>query len=250
MNGKTTTVKSSGGGAFSAYLSLPPGGSGPGVVMISEIFGVNATIRKYADLFAEQGYVVLAPDVFWHQEPNLDLGYDKPSHEKALALHRAFDYERCVADVGDTIECLRALPQSTGAVFVTGFCMGGTMSYLAAARLKIDAASSYYGTKIHEYLGDASRVRCPVLLHFGKDDHLTPPAAIDAIVKATEANPNVTSIVYEGAGHQFANPDLPEHYVESATRLAHQRTFELFSRVAAAAGHGLAKSTAAQAGRR
>ncbi len=74
MNGKTITVKSSGGGAFSAYLSVPPGGSGPGVVMISEIFGVNASIRIAADLFAQQGFVVLAPDVFWHQEPNLDLG--------------------------------------------------------------------------------------------------------------------------------------------------------------------------------
>jgi carboxymethylenebutenolidase len=140
MNGKTITVKSSSGAAVSAYLSLPPQGSGPGVVMISEIFGVNASVRKNADLFAGHGYVVLAPDVFWHQEPNLDLAYDKPSHEKALALHRAFDYERCVGDVADAVKGLRALSACRGAVFVTGFCLGGTMSYLAAARLKIDGA--------------------------------------------------------------------------------------------------------------
>ncbi|MSP98451.1 MAG: dienelactone hydrolase family protein [Betaproteobacteria bacterium] len=249
MNGKTTTVKASDGGAFGAYLSLPPGGSGPGVVMISEIFGVNATIRKNADRFAGQGYVVLAPDLYRHLEPGLELGYDEPSRQKALALHGRLDYEGCVADMGDAVRYLRGLDQCGGPVFVTGFCLGGTMSYLAAARLKIDAASGYYPTRIQNYLGDASKIHCPLLLHFGREDHLTPPETISSILHATEGNPNVTSVIYE-AGHQFANPDRPDLYIEAAAVLAHQRTFELFNQVAASAGRGSPKPDAARAARR
>ena len=151
------------GNAFDAHLSLPPGNKGPGVVMIPEIFGVNEGIHRAADLFARQGYVVLALDIFWRMERNVELGYDEAGFEKAYALHAAFDYEQGVADMGDAVEHLRAMESYTGKVFVTGYCLGGTMSYLAAARLEVDGAAGNF--KNHLIHDDGKGFECYVERH-------------------------------------------------------------------------------------
>jgi carboxymethylenebutenolidase len=229
MTSRRVRVPSSDGDAFDAYLSVPEDGAGPGVVMIPEIFGVNPGLRQCADLFASQGYTVLAPDIFWRLERNVELDYGKTSYEKAFALHHAFDYEQGVADMDDAIEWLRGQSFCTGKICATGFCLGGTMAYLAAARSNIEAAAGYYGTRIQNFLGDAAKIDRPLLLHFGADDHTTPPEIRDPILAAINGNANITPFIYEGAGHAFANPGRPDTYIDSTTSLAHQRTFELFS---------------------
>lgn len=236
MSGAFVGVPSSDGDAFDAYLALPAAGEGPGVVMIPEIFGVNEGLRRCADLFADHGYAVLAPDIFWRLERNVRLDYGEAAYKKAFALHHAFDYEQGVADMTDAIEWLRGQPFCTGGICVTGFCLGGTMAYLAAARCDIDAAAGYYGTRIQNFLGDAANISRPLLLHFGEQDHTTPPDIRDPILKAVAGNANVTSYVYENAGHAFANPARPETYLAAVADLAHKRTFGLFDRATGLAG--------------
>ena len=233
-------VPSSDGDEFDGYLSLPKGGQGPGIVMIPEIFGVNDGLRQCADIFAEQGFVVLAPDIFWRLERNVRLDYGEASYKKAFALHHAFDYEQGVVDMNDAIEWLRNQSFCSGKICVTGFCLGGTMAYLAAARLNVDAAAAYYGTRIQNFLGDASKIRKPLLLHFGEDDHTTPSEIRGPILAAVDGNSNVTSYVYENAGHAFANPHRSETYLQSVAELAHSRTFELFYRATGVADESFA----------
>jgi len=234
VSGAFVRVPSSDGDAFDAYLALPAAGPGregrPGVVMIPEIFGVNDGLRRCADLFAAHGYAVLAPDIFWRLERNVQLDYGEAAYKKAFALHHAFDYGQGMADMNDAIEWLREQPFCTGRICVTGFCLGGTMAYLAAARCNIDAAAGYYGTRIQNFLGDAANLTRPLLLHFGEKDHTTPPEIRDPILEAVAGNANVTSYIYEAAGHAFANPARPETYLEAVADLAHGRTFELFAR--------------------
>ena len=227
-------VPSHDGGWFSGYLALPPKLPAPGIVMVAEIFGVNPSLRICADDFARRGYAVLAPDMFWRMERDVELGYDKAGYARAYALHKAFDYEAGVDDLTAVIEALRALPECTGKIGVTGFCLGGTFAYLAAARCPmIEAAAGYYGTRIQNFLPDAARISKPLIQHFGAKDHTTPPEILGPILDAVKDNPNVTSYVYEDAGHAFANPGRADTYIESVAKLAHARTFALFDRVLA-----------------
>jgi carboxymethylenebutenolidase len=217
---------------FEGWLSLPPSGRGPGIVMVQEIFGVNRSIRETAELFAARGYVVLAPDVFWRQQPRVELGFDEASVKRAQEFHKAFDYGRGVQDLGDAVKALRARPECAGPVAVLGFCLGGTFAYLAAARLPVDGGIAYYGTRIHQYLDEAAGVRCPLLLHFGSADHNTPPEVVEKVRGALGGKPGVQIHVYEGANHAFAN-HLRTAYHASHAALAHERSFEFLRGLAA-----------------
>jgi len=230
---KRIRVASHDGNWFSAYLALPPRLPAPGIVMVAEIFGVNPPLRMCADDFAGRGYAVLAPDMFWRMERDVELGYDKESYQRAYAFHKAFDYEIGVRDATSAIEALRAMPECTGKVGLTGFCLGGTFAYLAAARCPVEAAAGYYGTRIQNFLADAPKISKPLIQHFGEKDHTTPPEILGPVLDAVRHNPNVTSYVYKDAGHAFANPGRPETYIESVATLAHARTFELFNRTLA-----------------
>lgn len=225
MAGNWIKIAAPGGGSFEGYLSVPAAGSGPGLVMVQEIFGVNPSIRHLADLFAAQGYTVLAPDVFWRLEPRVELAFDEAAMKRAQELHKAFDYEQGVEDIGAAVRALRKQPQCKGPVAVSGYCLGGTFAYLAAARLPVDGAVAYYGTRIHNYLGEADKVRCPLLLHFGELDHAVPPEALAKIRAALEGKPNVRIYAYPGAKHAFANPMRPANYDAASAKLANERTF-------------------------
>jgi carboxymethylenebutenolidase len=224
MAGSWIQIAAPGGDSFEGYLSVPASGSGPGLVMVQEIFGVNPSIRHLADLFAAEGFTVLAPDFFWRIEPRVDLPFDEGGMKRAQELHKAFDYEQGVNDLGAAVEALRKQPQCKGPVAVTGYCLGGTFAYLAAARLPVDGAVAYYGTRIHNYLQDAGKVRCPLLLHFGELDHAVPPEALAKIRAALETNPKVQIHTYAGAKHAFANPMRPANYDAISAALANQRS--------------------------
>lgn len=228
MAGTKIKIPASDGGAFTAYQALPENAPAPGVIMLHEIFGLTDWVTETADIFAAHGYCVIAPDMFWRLEPDFVGDHnDTDQREKGLRYRGMIDHDKAVDDIASAISVLKSLPQCNGKIAVTGFCTGGTLTYLAAARLQIDAASVYYGTQVHEFLDEGAAITCPTLMHMGdRDDHV--PADLAAtIVDALDSNPAITFHSY-AAGHAFANTHRPEYLVQDACDAAHARTFELF----------------------
>jgi carboxymethylenebutenolidase len=212
------------------YLALPPAGRGPGIIVQQEIFGLNRQIRGICDLLAEEGYVVLAPDLFARLERDVDLGYTPPEFEKALALYARFDDERGVADVGAAIAALRAMPEVVGGIGTIGFCLGGRMVVKTAARHAVDCAVSYYGVGIEDCLDLADDIRCPMVLHFAELDGLNPPASVERIRRGFAGSKNVRINMYAGVDHAFASPERPP-YNKPAAMMAYSRSLALFRKV-------------------
>ncbi len=222
MNAQWITVTSQNQETFDGYLTLPPTGTGPGLVLVQEIWGVNAHIRAVAEQYALDGYVVLAPDVFWRQQRRVELDYDQEGSERAFALVRAADAQQCGADVAATVEHLRGMDTVSGKVGVMGFCFGGQLAYRATATGKPDAAVSYYGGGIHKQLELAKEIRQPILFHFGGEDPMIPPDAVDSIRGAMAHNDQAEFFVYPGADHGFNCWGRPS-YNQAAAALAHGR---------------------------
>ena len=216
-----------GGGGFRGYLALPEAGGGPGLLIEQEVFGVNASLRAVADLFAEEGYVCLVPDLFWRMEPGVDLGYGEHDFAKALDLYRRFDVDQGLADIGAALDLLRALPECTGKVAAMGFCLGGKLAYLTAARHDIDAAVSFYGVGIEEALDESGGIACPVLMHFAAEDSYVPQAAVDAVAAHFADRPAVRIHRYPGVDHAFYNHDRSDAYHRPSAMIAHSRTIAL-----------------------
>ncbi|MDM0005862.1 dienelactone hydrolase family protein, partial [Variovorax sp. J22G73] len=159
MTGQYIQIQAAdGSGTFRGYLALPESGSGPGLVIAQEIFGVNHTMREIADYYAEEGYVALVPDLFWRQEPDVELGYSEADWQRAFALYGGFDEAKGMADMQSAIDVLRARAEVPGKkVGVLGFCLGGKLAYLAACRTDSDAAVGYYGVGIDAALDEADK---------------------------------------------------------------------------------------------
>ncbi len=203
MNPQWIEVRADDGPSFKAYLSLPPTGHGPGILLIQEIFGVNRHIRAVADQYALAGFTVLAPDLFWRSEPGLDIGYGDADRQRGMALLRGFDFARGVDDLAAAAAALRSHPACLGRIASVGFCLGGTLSYLCAARGAVDAAVCYYGGGIDRQLGLAAQVKVPILFHFaGLDQHIG-PAAVAAVQEAFGSRANAAVHVYPAADHGF-----------------------------------------------
>ena len=177
ITSKPLRVTAADGGVFNAYLALPEGGRGPALVLLQEIFGVNRHLRELADRYAEEGYVTIAPDLFWRIQPGVELGYSEAEIKAAFDFYGRFDADQAIKDVADTICALRAMPECNGKVGAIGFCLGGMLAYLTAARCNIEAAVSYYGAGIEKRLNETGAVRCPMVLHFGELDRFVPAEA-------------------------------------------------------------------------
>jgi carboxymethylenebutenolidase len=227
--GQTVTLDAVDGGSFAAYLSLPSSGSGPGVVLLQEIFGVNANMRAVADSYAEEGYVVLAPDLFWRLEPGVELGGDADM-QKALSLYKRFDVAKAAEDIAASVAALRGMAACTGKVGALGFCLGGRLAVLAAARCGVDCAVGYYGVGIEGMLDEAAGIAVPLALHFGANDTHVPPEALAQITARLSGRPGIEIHVYPGAGHGFAAPGR-EAFDKPAAMMAHSRSIALFRRV-------------------
>ncbi len=156
-------IDAGGGERYDGYLALPRAGKGPGVIIVQEIFGVNAHIRSVAEQYAMAGYVALAPDLFWREERRVELGYEGADRDKALALLKRIDADRSAEDLGAAAATLRALPETSGKIAAVGFCFGGQLAYLMAARGSVDAAVAYYGGGIQNKLDQADHIRGPML---------------------------------------------------------------------------------------
>jgi carboxymethylenebutenolidase len=221
-------IPSPDGGTFGGYLALPPTGSGPGIVLVQEIFGVNHHIRAVADQYALDGYVVLAPDVFWRDAPRVEFGYGEQDFGKGFALLRKTDFSKAAADLAAGAKTLRARPECAGRVGIVGYCMGGLLSYLVAATGAVDAAVAYYGGGIADHLDRASQVKCPMLFHFAElDQHITRDN-VEAVKRAFTGRDDATVRTYPGVDHGF-NCWARPMYNQRAAALAHGRSLEFLS---------------------
>lgn len=220
-----SSIEAEKGEHFSAYLSLPERPNGHAVVVLQEIFGVTPHIRAIADRFAEDGYLALAPDLFWRLEPGLSLTHSKEDLARAFALVQQFDESLGVQDIARSVAHIQQLPGFGGQVAVAGMCLGGKLAYLAAARGVAAAAVGYYGVGIEKNLDEAGAIKCPLMLAFGGRDRYVPPAAREQIDAAFAGNPQVVIQVYEDADHGFYTRG------DAATiSLARQRTNEFLHR--------------------
>ncbi|MEQ8842173.1 MAG: dienelactone hydrolase family protein [Acidimicrobiales bacterium] len=197
-------------GDIPALLFLPEAGTGPAVVLIQEIFGVNQYVRDVAERLAGEGYVVLAPHMYWRIEDDFAVEATGPD-DLPVAFEVAGQHDPAdgVADIGAALAHLADRPEVTGPVGVIGFCFGGSMTYLAAAAHDPACAVSYYGSMIGENIDKAASITCPIQFHFGSDDAFLPNDDVDALRAATADMANVEIHVAEGAGHAFDNHRNP-----------------------------------------
>jgi carboxymethylenebutenolidase len=165
-------------GAFGAYIARPKVLPAPAVVVLHELFGVNADIRKTCDELAEQGFVAVAPDLFWRQEPGVDLSVTSESDwQHGLRLYQAYDRDAGARDVKDAADAVAKLPEFAGRVAVLGYCLGGLMTFLTAVRYGVDAAVAYHGGDTEKYLGEIGGLHAPLLMHLaGEDEFISKPA--------------------------------------------------------------------------
>ncbi|AOW12182.1 carboxymethylenebutenolidase [Hydrogenophaga crassostreae] len=224
MTSQTIQIKASDGtGTFNAYLSVPPGGKGPGLVLAQEIFGVNQTMRDVADYYAEEGYVVLVPDVFWRQEPGVELGYTPDDWQRAFGFFQGFDENKGVEDIQASLTALRERPECVDKAGVLGFCLGGKLAYLAACRTDADVSIGYYGVGIEKALDEARNIKGRLVLHLAENDQFCPPEARTAILEALSGRKSTELYVYAGVDHAFARQG-GEHFHKPSALMAHQRS--------------------------
>lgn len=223
---------------FDAYLSLPASGHGPGIVVLQEIFGVNEHMRKVCDWYAAHGFVAVCPDLFWRQEPGIELtDQSEADWQKAFTLYQGLDEAKAVEDSAATLEFLRKHSTCNGRAGAVGFCLGGNLAWLLSVRFRPDCAAGYYGVSIEKTLDEAGNLGSPLMLHVaGKDEHC-PPEAQKQIHTALDSNPLVTIHDYPDQGHAFGRLG-GVHFDKAAAELANLRTLEFLVRHLA--GEGLA----------
>ncbi|CAB3694978.1 hypothetical protein LMG3458_02336 [Achromobacter deleyi] len=227
---REVTIASHDGQSFGAYLAVPAAGHGPGLVLCQEIFGINDFMRRTAQALAEEGYVVLAPDLFWRQQPGIQLTDGPADMPRAFELYQRFDVDLGIKDIASTLAALRALPEQQGGAGVLGYCLGGKLAYLAACRTDADVAIGYYGVGIEDSLDEAANLRGRLVLHIAEQDGFCPPPARQRILEALGGKPGVELYVYPGMDHAFARTG-GAHYDKPSALMAHQRSMAALQRV-------------------
>jgi carboxymethylenebutenolidase len=218
------------GGAFVAYIARPAGLPAPGVVVLQELFGVNADIREHCDKLAALGFIAVAPDLYWRQEPGVDLDVrSEADWQYGLRLNAAYDRDAGARDIEDTVSLVAKLPGSAGKVAVLGYCIGGLMTFLTAARSKVDAAVAYHGGDTEKYLQEAGGITAPMMMHLAEEDEFMSKPAQAQIKAALADKPNVTIYSYPGQRHAFSRNN-GAHYNAAAAALANGRTHEFLDR--------------------
>ncbi len=207
-------------GELDAHVVLPDAGSGPGIVVLQEIFGVGDYIKESAERLAGLGYVAMAPDLYWRIEPGIALGHDEEGLGRAFQTVQKLDLELAVRDSIDALRTLRSLPEVTGGrAGVLGFCLGGTLAFQVAVSGDPDTAVCYYGSGIADALDAGEAISCPVLFHFGGQDQYIPREQVDRVCAFADSHPNMECHIQEDAGHAFDNHEAPMfHQPEPAAR--------------------------------
>jgi len=215
-------------GAFSAYVARPDAAKPPAIVVIQEIFGVNAVMRDICDAVARAGYLAICPDLFWRIEPGIDIT-DKSEAEwkRAFELFNAFDVDLGVEDIAATIAHIRAESGPSGKVGAVGFCLGGLLAFLTATRTDADASVAFYGVGIDKYLAEADKLAEPLMLHIAEEDQFVPKAAQAMIIAGLKNHPQVEIFTYPGRDHAFARRG-GEHFDAADAALARDRSLAFF----------------------
>lgn len=217
-------------GSFDAYLARPDHKPRPAIVVLHEVFGVNADLRATCDELAAAGFIALCPDLFWRQQRGVDLSVRSPADwQNGVALYRAFDLDAGVRDVEATVTQARRLSGASGEVGVMGFCLGGLLTFLAATRTRVDAAVAFHGGRTEEFLGEADDLDAPLQMHLAEEDEFIPAAARERIVAALDGRPGVELHSYPGCHHAFSRHD-GMHFDAAAATLSRARTLEFFGR--------------------
>jgi len=215
-----------GAGSFDAWLVEPKKKPAGAVVLIQEIFGINASIRETAAQLADLGFFVLAPDLFWRQERNVELT-DKSQEEwnKAFSLMQGFDQDKGLADLKATLAAARTLPGANGKAGSVGYCLGGLLAFRLAIESDADINVSYYGVGLDNFIGGLDQVRAPLLLHIAGQDEYFPPEGRARTLAAAEGHKLVRGYVYPGADHAFARIN-GIHWDARSAWIANGRTAE------------------------
>jgi carboxymethylenebutenolidase len=217
-------------GDFAAYVARPAGAKAPAIVVIQEIFGVNAVMRGICDDLAARGYLAICPDLFWRIEPGIDITDQSDAEwKRAFELFNAFDVEAGVKDIAATIDLIRGDAGCSGKVGAVGFCLGGLLAFLTATRTDSDASVGYYGVGIERYTAEAEKLASPLLLHIAEEDEFVPKAAQELIVAALKNHPQVEIHRYPGRDHAFARKG-GAHYDARDAAIAEGRTLDFFKR--------------------
>ena len=217
--GQNVQLNATDGHNLSAYKADPEGTPKGGLVIIQEIFGVNAHIQEVCDGFAADGYTAIAPALFDRTERGVDLGYTEEDRQKGMGLRAQIDWKDNVTDA----VAAREFVKDAGKVGIVGYCFGGTVAWLGACSGSFDAASGYYGGFIHNFLDQDQT--CPIQLHFGSDDQGIP---MENVEKTRNAKPDVEIFIYDGAGHGFIC-DHRASYHADATKVSRERTLSFFN---------------------
>ncbi|MFC4166731.1 dienelactone hydrolase family protein [Teichococcus aestuarii] len=225
-----TIQATDGSGSFSAYLAMPKQVPAGAVVMIQEIFGVNHAMRSLSDWVADMGFIAICPDLFWRQEPGIQLtDGSKEEWDRAFALMNAFDQQKGIEDLKATLAAVRVMPGCNGKAGTMGFCLGGRLAFMMATESDADCNISYYGVGIDGLLEGKDRITRPLLMHIAELDKFVPEAARKAILAGVEGKPEVAAHVYPGVDHAFARMGGHSWDGRAAT-IANGRTAELLAR--------------------
>jgi carboxymethylenebutenolidase len=229
MTNTTTIATLDGSGDFHAYRAAPAATPKAAIVVIQEIFGVNAGIRRKCDTLAEAGYLAIAPDLFWRLARGIELDPDiKPEFDRAIELMGQFDQDKGIADIEASIRAVRAELGDGAKVGVVGYCLGGRLAFMTAARTDVDASVGYYGVGIDGLLGEKHAIAHPVLLHVPVEDHFVGKAAQAAMHAGLDDHPKVTIYDYAGEDHGFAT-EFGERRSDASAKLADERTAQFFA---------------------
>lgn len=204
---------------FNAYHARPDKKPKGGIIVIQENFGVNTHIREVCDGFAQDGYEVIAPALYDRVEKKVELGYEEADREYGRKIRHKLGWDNPVKDINTTIEILR---QSVNKVGIVGYCWGGTMAWLAAARLPVDCAVGYYGSQMFQFLGEEPK--CPVMLHFGEKD---PTVDMENVKQINKFYSDVIIHTYGNADHGF-NCNHRATFDEDSAVNARKRTMDFF----------------------
>jgi carboxymethylenebutenolidase len=229
---ETPEIASEGSRPFDSYLARPEQGASLCVLVLPEMFGVNDAMRAVADNYARRGYAALVPNLFWRSDDPRALTYDGPEHQVAWDRLKALDLDAAARDVQTAATWLRSRSFASGKIAAVGFCGGGRIAFLAAARTDIDAAASLYGLGIAQHLDEIPKVKRPLQIHYGLTDRHIPQSEIDAVAAAASDHEQIKVFLYPQAGHSFANPVRPT-YDAAAARLALARIETMLAAVAA-----------------
>ncbi len=226
-----TLNASDGSGEFNAYVAHPENTeNAPVILVIQEIFGVNKNLRDICDLYAEKGYIAICPDLFWRQEPGIDItDQTQAEWDKAFELFNGFDIDKGIDDLKTALSFCKEMSKSNGKVGCVGYCLGGKLAYLMATRSDVDCSVSYYGVGLNELVDEKTGIKAPLLMHVAEKDEYVDAEAQAVMAEHLQDHPHIDYYVYEGMNHAFTRIN-GAHYDEKNAKIANQRSYDFFDK--------------------